>query len=45
MEPNSLISGSIGQRKMDVGFIYDTKIEKGAQHYWSKVLIPGELKE
>ncbi|KAH7016047.1 uncharacterized protein B0I36DRAFT_368666 [Microdochium trichocladiopsis] len=43
-QPNKPIRGSTGERKLDVGFVNDTKADKDSQCHWSRVLVPGELK-
>ena len=44
VQPNRPIQGSIGERKLDVGFVDNPKAGKGSQCHWSQILIPGELK-
>jgi hypothetical protein len=43
-QPNKPIQGSTGERKLDVGFMNDTKADKDSRCHWSQVLIPGQLK-
>jgi hypothetical protein len=43
-KPNEPIDGSIGKRKMDVGFVNDPKAGKDSRCHWSQILVPGELK-
>ncbi|KAK4131339.1 hypothetical protein BT67DRAFT_458094 [Trichocladium antarcticum] len=43
-QPNKSIEGSTGERKLDVGFVNDTKAGKDSRCHWSQVLVPGELK-
>ncbi|KAJ4309439.1 hypothetical protein N0V84_011508 [Fusarium piperis] len=43
-KPNKPIDGSVGQRKMDVGFVNDPGARKDSRYHWSQILIPGELK-
>ncbi|KAH7016041.1 uncharacterized protein B0I36DRAFT_425519 [Microdochium trichocladiopsis] len=43
-QPNKPIRGSTGERKLDVGFVNDTKADKNSRCHWSQVLVPGELK-
>lgn len=43
-KPNKTIDGSIGKRKMDVGFVNDPEAGKESRCHWSQVLVPGELK-
>ncbi|KAK0621573.1 hypothetical protein B0T17DRAFT_295605 [Bombardia bombarda] len=42
--PNEPIDGSIAIRKMDVGFVKDSKARKNSRCHWSQILVPGELK-
>ncbi|KAI8966288.1 hypothetical protein F5Y11DRAFT_309959 [Daldinia sp. FL1419] len=42
--PNEPIDGSIAKRKMDVGFVNDSKARKDSRCHWSQILVPGELK-
>ncbi|KAK0612607.1 hypothetical protein B0T17DRAFT_649038 [Bombardia bombarda] len=42
--PNEPIDGSIAIRKMDVGFVKDSKARKNSRYHWSQILVPGELK-
>lgn len=44
VQPNKPILGSIAERKLDVGFVDDSKGRKDTQWNWSHVLVPGELK-
>ncbi|EGO57000.1 hypothetical protein NEUTE1DRAFT_84642 [Neurospora tetrasperma FGSC 2508] len=44
VQPNKRILGSIAERKLDVGFVDDSKGGKDTQWNWSHVLVPGELK-
>ena len=43
-KPNEPIDGSIGKRKMDVGFVNDAEAKKDSRCHWSQILVPGELK-
>ncbi|KAM7187663.1 hypothetical protein V8F20_010872 [Naviculisporaceae sp. PSN 640] len=43
-KPNQPIDGSIGKRKMDVGYVNDPKAKQDSRCHWSQILIPGELK-
>ncbi|KAM7182691.1 hypothetical protein V8F33_014103 [Rhypophila sp. PSN 637] len=43
-KPNQPIGGSIGKRKMDVGYVNDPGAKKDSRCHWSQILIPGELK-
>ena len=43
-KPNQPIGGSVGKRKMDIGFVNDPKAKKDSRYHWSQILIPGELK-
>ncbi|KAK4135944.1 hypothetical protein BT67DRAFT_461555 [Trichocladium antarcticum] len=38
-KPNKPIAGSVGKRKMDIGFMDDD-----SGYHWSQILVPGELK-
>ncbi|KAF3346064.1 mRNA export factor rsm1 [Verticillium dahliae VDG2] len=42
-KPNKPIHGSVGRRKMDIGFMSAQAQENPTSH-WSHVLVPGELK-
>lgn len=42
--PNKQIDSSIGERKMEVGFVNDPKAKKNSKYHWSQILILGELK-
>ncbi|OTA98042.1 hypothetical protein M426DRAFT_326299 [Hypoxylon sp. CI-4A] len=42
--PNMPINGSIAIRKMDVGFVNDSRARKDSRCHWSQILVPGELK-
>ncbi|CRK23262.1 hypothetical protein BN1723_003017 [Verticillium longisporum] len=42
--PNEPIDGSVGRRKMDIGFIADAQARKDSRYHWSQILVPGELK-
>ncbi|KAH8755415.1 hypothetical protein F5883DRAFT_571360 [Diaporthe sp. PMI_573] len=42
--PNEPIDGSIAKRKMDVGFVNDSKAKKNSRCHLSQILVPGELK-
>ncbi|EGO61465.1 hypothetical protein NEUTE1DRAFT_128057 [Neurospora tetrasperma FGSC 2508] len=44
VQPNKPILGSKAERKLDVGFVDDSKGGKDTQWNWSHVLVPGELK-
>ncbi|PHH49257.1 hypothetical protein CFIMG_005936RA [Ceratocystis fimbriata CBS 114723] len=44
-KPNEPIDGSIGKRKMDVGFVNDPAASKDSRCHWSQILVPGELKK
>ncbi|EXK78558.1 hypothetical protein FOQG_16775 [Fusarium oxysporum f. sp. raphani 54005] len=43
-KPNEPIDGSVGKRKMDVGFVNDPQAVKNSRCHWSQILVPGELK-
>ncbi|KAM5361111.1 hypothetical protein ACJZ2D_013322 [Fusarium nematophilum] len=43
-KPNEPIDGSVGKRKMDVGFVNDPRARKDSRCHWSQILVPGELK-
>ncbi|TWU72848.1 hypothetical protein ED733_002636 [Metarhizium rileyi] len=43
-KPNEPIVGSVGIRKMDVGFVEDSQAGKDSRCHWSQILVPGELK-
>ncbi|ESZ94549.1 serine/threonine-protein kinase Sgk2 [Sclerotinia borealis F-4128] len=40
--PNKPVTGSVSTRKLDIGFVNNTK--KDTTCHWSQILIPGELK-
>ncbi|KAL2171516.1 hypothetical protein VTG60DRAFT_2684 [Thermothelomyces hinnuleus] len=43
--PNDPIAGSIGKRKMDIGFVFvDPGPGKDSTYDWTHILVPGELK-
>ncbi|KAM0271650.1 hypothetical protein ACHAQH_009005 [Verticillium albo-atrum] len=43
-KPNEPIDGSVGRRKMDVGFVSNSQAGKDSRCHWSQILVPGELK-
>ncbi|RYP02126.1 hypothetical protein DL764_005961 [Monosporascus ibericus] len=43
-QPNKLIHGSTGERKVDIGFVTDPEAGKDSHCHWSQILVPGELK-
>ncbi|KAG5746976.1 hypothetical protein H9Q70_010347 [Fusarium xylarioides] len=43
-KPNEPIDGSVGKRKMDIGFMKDPQAGKDSRCHWSQILVPGELK-
>ncbi|KAH6986714.1 hypothetical protein EDB80DRAFT_756448 [Ilyonectria destructans] len=43
-KPNEPIDGSIGKRKMDVGFGNDPEARKDSRCHWSQILVRGEHK-
>ncbi|KAH7636131.1 hypothetical protein B0T09DRAFT_33389 [Sordaria sp. MPI-SDFR-AT-0083] len=44
VQPNKPLRGSIAERKVDVGFVDDSKAGKDTPWCWSHILVPGELK-
>ncbi|KAL2164299.1 hypothetical protein VTH06DRAFT_3515 [Thermothelomyces fergusii] len=42
--PNKPIIGSVGQRKMDIGFLSHPIPEGNSECNWTHILVPGELK-
>ena len=42
--PDKPIAGSVGKRKMDIGFVDDPNAGKDSKYHWSQILVPGELK-
>ncbi|KAM0268990.1 hypothetical protein ACHAPA_004591 [Fusarium lateritium] len=43
-KPNEPIDGSVGKRKMDIGFMSNPQARKDTRCHWSQILVPGELK-
>ncbi|KAK0628461.1 hypothetical protein B0T17DRAFT_490701 [Bombardia bombarda] len=43
-KPNKPIDGSVGKRKLDIGFVNDPEAQKDTKCHWSQILVPGELK-
>ncbi|KAK6859033.1 hypothetical protein PG995_004886 [Apiospora arundinis] len=43
-KPNQPIDGSVGKRKLDVGFASDPNATQDSRCHWSQILVPGELK-
>jgi Fungal protein kinase len=43
-QPDKPLQGSIADRKLDVGFVSDSRAGKDSRCHWSQILIPGELK-
>ncbi|KAK8002315.1 zinc-binding oxidoreductase CipB [Apiospora arundinis] len=43
-KPNQPIDGSVGKRKLDVGFVSDPSATQDSRCHWSQILVPGELK-
>ncbi|KAI4124476.1 MAG: hypothetical protein LQ347_005719, partial [Umbilicaria vellea] len=43
-KPNQPMDGSVGKRKMDVGFVNNPQAKKDSRCHWSQILVPGELK-
>ncbi|KAK4095936.1 hypothetical protein N658DRAFT_519472 [Parathielavia hyrcaniae] len=43
-KPDQPIAGSVGKRKMDIGFVDDPSAGKDSRCHWSQILVPGELK-
>ncbi|KAK7972412.1 hypothetical protein PG988_006546 [Apiospora saccharicola] len=43
-KPNQPIDGSVGKRKLDVGFVNDPNATQDSKCHWSQILVPGELK-
>lgn len=43
-QPNKPVTGSIGERKLDVGFVDDPNAGKNSRCQWKLILVPGELK-
>jgi hypothetical protein len=43
-KPDEPIAGSVGKRKMDIGFVDDPSAGKDSRCDWTQILVPGELK-
>jgi hypothetical protein len=43
-KPDEPIAGSVGKRRMDIGFVDDSNAGKDLRCHWSQILVPGELK-
>lgn len=43
-KPNKPIEGSVGKRKLDIGYVNNPEAAKDSRCHWSQILIPGELK-
>ncbi|KAK4133632.1 hypothetical protein BT67DRAFT_382143 [Trichocladium antarcticum] len=43
-QPDKPIAGSIGKRKLDIGFVDDPCAGKDSRCDWTQILVPGELK-
>ncbi|KAH6628305.1 hypothetical protein F5144DRAFT_303988 [Chaetomium tenue] len=45
-KPDSLVDGSVGKRKLDIGFMDSDGPDpkKSRRHDWTQILVPGELK-
>jgi hypothetical protein len=43
-KPNMPIDGSVGKRKLDIGFVNDPEAQTDTRCHWSRILVPGELK-
>ncbi|KAH8743581.1 hypothetical protein F5883DRAFT_40734 [Diaporthe sp. PMI_573] len=43
-KPDEPIAGSVGKRKMDIGFVDDPRAGKDSKCHWNQILVPGELK-
>ncbi|KAK8048254.1 Protein kinase-like domain [Apiospora phragmitis] len=42
--PNRPIDGSVGKRKLDIGYVGDLRVTQDSKCHWSQILVPGELK-
>ncbi|KAK4031324.1 hypothetical protein C8A01DRAFT_21438, partial [Parachaetomium inaequale] len=42
-KPDEPIAGSVGKRKMDMGFVDDPSAGKNSRCDWTQILVPGEL--
>ena len=43
-KPNQPVEGSVGKRKLDIGFVSDPNATQDSGCHWSQILVPGELK-
>jgi len=43
-KPNDIITGSMAKRKLDVGFVNNSRAGKNSRCHWREILVPGELK-
>ncbi|KAI1908546.1 hypothetical protein LOZ65_006628 [Ophidiomyces ophidiicola] len=43
-QPTKPIDGSVGKRKLDIGFVEDVDSTPDKRYKWSEILVPGELK-
>lgn len=43
-KPGTPLSGLVAKRKPDISLVDNPKANKAAKHYWSHILVPGELK-
>ncbi|KGO75092.1 hypothetical protein PITC_058440 [Penicillium italicum] len=43
-QPKKPVQGSTTERKLDIGFVSDTRAGKDTRCQWSQILVPGELK-
>src|SRR5205814_4143738 len=43
-QPDQPLQGSTAERKLDVGFVNDTKATAESRCHWSQILVAGELK-
>ncbi|OJD13994.1 hypothetical protein AJ78_05607 [Emergomyces pasteurianus Ep9510] len=42
--PNKPVQGSTAQRKIDIGFVDESGSDEDTRYHWSRILVPGELK-
>ena len=43
-QPDQPLQGSTAKRKLDVGFVNDSKANENSRCHWTQILVPGELK-
>jgi hypothetical protein len=43
-QPDQALQGSTADRKLDIGFMSDPKVNQDSRCHWSQILVPGELK-